>query len=151
MAVEMAHSRESALPEKRGGLLGRTFSRSLEYLAIVALAGAAVALVAFFVHREQHRTPALFTGRHFPTCRDAGIADGSTRQGTCTTSHALITVGNQGPLVTMPGLAARASSATVTEASTASGRARHRIRVSVGFALRNTGSASLFASGRDPQ
>ena len=147
----MAHSRESALPKQRGGLLGRAFSRSLEYLAILALAGAAVALVGYFVHRDQHKTPALFTGRHFPTCRDAGIAAGSTLEGTCTTSHALITVGNQGTLLTVPGLTARANDATVTEATTPSGKARHRIRVSVDFTLRNTGSEPLFGLGRDPQ
>src|SRR4051794_18531869 len=151
MAVEMAQSRETVLRKQRGGLLGRTFSRSLEYLAIIVLAGASVGLVAFVVKRDQDKTPALFSGRHFPTCRDAGIAPGSTQAGTCTTSHALVTIGNQGTAVDVPGLRARANDATVVAASTPSGKARHRIRVSVDFALTNTGRTALFASGRDPQ
>src|SRR4051794_8789008 len=110
MAVDMAHSHESRLRKRPSGLVGRGFSRSLEYLAILIVAGAAVALVAFAIKRDDGKTPALFTGRHFPTCRDAGIVPTAAIQGTCTTRHALVTVGNQGTEVTVPGLSARMSS-----------------------------------------
>ena len=61
---------------------------------LVILAGAAVALVSFVVTRDDHKAPALFSGLHFPSCRDAGIVPTSRAEGTCATSHALVSVGN---------------------------------------------------------
>src|SRR5438270_12851475 len=121
--ASMARSEESALRRRRRGLFGRALSRNLEYLALLIVAALVVVGAVVVVRHSDRVSPALFSGTHFPTCRAAGIVPGGTREGTCTTSHAVVTVGNEGSLVTVPGLRMRATNAKVTPATTTSGKA----------------------------
>src|SRR3954466_7644070 len=146
----MADSEGTVLPGRRRGPIRRVFSGGLEYLALLLLVGGVVALGLWLVERSDKTAPALFTGSHFPTCRDAGIVPGSSREGTCTTVHPLVTVVDQGSILVVPGLRARVSKTTLTPATTASGKARRRLRVTVQFSLTNTGSSALFSTRRDP-
>jgi hypothetical protein len=127
--------------------MSRAFSSGMEYLGVIVVACVAAAVVVVLVSRSEEEEPLVL---RLPTCRDAGIVPGTMRQGTCTTRSAVVTVAAQGNLLVVPGLRARATDTTVELPTTASGRARRRLRVSVEVAVTNTGAAPLFSGRRDP-
>lgn len=128
-------------------------TRNLEYL-LVALIGvvgaAAIAVAAARDDGEPPRTPSTTAAppverprNDAPSCRDAGITPASTREGTCRTASSTLTIVNQDSSLRLPGLTVRVTEATTTPASTAQGRARDRMRVTVRLRLENTGSVAF--------
>jgi hypothetical protein len=132
----------------------RTLTRQLEYLVLAAIAVIAlVAVLALAVNGRDGSTPAPRAGAatstaQVPTCADAGIPPASGRQGTCRTKSAVLTFVNQTTALEVGDVAAQVASATILRATSASGRARDRMRVTIGLTMRNTGPET-FTPGED--
>jgi hypothetical protein len=127
-------------------------SRHLEYLllALLALAAAAVVVVADrdndqpalrrSATPERERAAPDRRPSGIPTCGEARITPASDRTGTCRTSSSLLTIVNDDDLLRVGALRLRVRGATTLRATTPSGRARDRMRLTLDVELTNGGS-----------
>lgn len=93
--------------------------------------------------------PAASSRSTVSTCREAGIDRASTRELTCRTSTAMLTMVNGSHLIEMPGARVRVRSAKAFLAATPAGRARNRMRLELAVELRASTLADGFGGRSD--